>query len=92
MHEDVGLVCRAVAGNRDDYMTATKFARRVEPTTRPGDISTIGPLDEYVRRSIDGSLRRLATDHVDLYYQDRGDPNNWCRRVWHRAREAAGID
>jgi aryl-alcohol dehydrogenase-like predicted oxidoreductase len=72
------LVGRAVAGNRDDYVIATKFARRIEPTTRPGDISTIGPLDgspEHVRRSIDGSLQRLGSDHVDLYYQHRVDPN-----------------
>jgi len=57
---------------------ATKFARRIEPTTRPGDLSTIGPLDgsaAHVRRSIEGSLQRLNTDHVDLYYQHRVDPN-----------------
>jgi len=72
------LVGRAIAGHRDDYEIATKFARRIEPTTKPGDISTIGPIDgspEHVRRSIDGSLQRLGTDHVDLYYQHRVDPN-----------------
>ncbi len=40
-------------------------------------MSTIGPLDgspEHVRTSIDGSLKRLGTDHVDLYYQHRVDP------------------
>src|SRR5205085_6917396 len=50
----------------------------VEPTTVPGDFSTLGPLDgspEHVRTSIDGSLQRLGTDHVDLYYQHRVDPN-----------------
>jgi aryl-alcohol dehydrogenase-like predicted oxidoreductase len=72
------LVGRAIAGRRDDYEIATKFARRIEPTTKPGDISTIGPIDgsaEHVYRSIDGSLQRLGTDHVDLYYQHRVDPN-----------------
>jgi aryl-alcohol dehydrogenase-like predicted oxidoreductase len=72
------LVGRAIAGHRDDYEIATKFARRIEPTTKPGDISTVGPLDgsaEHVHRSIDGSLQRLGTDHVDLYYQHRVDPN-----------------
>jgi aryl-alcohol dehydrogenase-like predicted oxidoreductase len=72
------LVGRAIAGHRDDYEIATKFARRIETTTRPGDISTLGPLDgsaEHVRRSIDGSLQRLGTDHVDLYFQHRVDPN-----------------
>jgi len=72
------LVGRAIAGHRDEYVIATKFARRIEPTTKPGDMSTIGPLDgsaEHVRRSIEGSLQRLGTDRVDLYYQHRVDPN-----------------
>ena len=41
-------------------------------------MSTIGPLDgsaEHVHSSIEGSLKRLGTDHVDLYYQHRVDPN-----------------
>ena len=71
------LVGRAIAGHRDAYVIATKFARRMEGATA-GDISTIGPLDgsaEHVRNSIDGSLRRLGTDRIDLYYQHRVDPN-----------------
>ena len=72
------LLGRAVEGRRDEYVIATKFARRIEPSTQPGDLSTLGPLDgsaEHVRASIDGSLQRLGTDHVDLYYQHRVDPN-----------------
>ena len=72
------LIGRAIEGHRDEYVLATKFARRIEPTTKPGDLSTVGPLDgsaEHVRRSIEGSLQRLGTDHVDLYYQHRVDPN-----------------
>ncbi len=72
------LLGRAIKGHRDEYVIATKFARRLEPTTEPGDLSTIGPLDgsaAHVRTSIDGSLKRLGTDHVDLYYQHRVDPN-----------------
>ena len=71
------LVGRAIEGHRDDYVIATKFARRMDSAT-PGEMSTTGPLDgsaEHVRSSIDGSLRRLRTDHVDLYYQHRVDPN-----------------
>jgi len=71
------LVGRAIKGHRDEYVIATKFARRIEPTTQPGDISTLGPIDgsaEHVRSSIEGSLQRLGTDHVDLYYQHRVDP------------------
>jgi aryl-alcohol dehydrogenase-like predicted oxidoreductase len=72
------LVGRAIQGHRDEYVIATKFARRIEPTTKPGDLSTLGPLDgsaEHVRSSIEGSLQRLGTDYVDLYYQHRVDPN-----------------
>ena len=70
------LVGRAINGHRDEYVIATKFARRIDNAT-PGDMSTVGPVDgspEYVRTSIDGSLQRLGTDHVDLYYQHRVDP------------------
>src|SRR5256885_850329 len=71
------LVGRAIEGHRDEYVIATKFARRMDGAT-PGDMSTLGPLDgspEHVRSSIDGSLERLGTDHVDLFYQHRVDPN-----------------
>jgi aryl-alcohol dehydrogenase-like predicted oxidoreductase len=71
------LVGRAIKGHRDEYVIATKFARRMDDAT-PGDMSTIGPLDgsaEHVRSSIEISLRQLGTDHVDLYYQHRVDPN-----------------
>ena len=71
------LVGRAVKGHRDEYVIATKFARRFDSAT-PGDLSTTGPLDgsaEHVLTSIDGSLERLGTDYVDLYYQHRVDPN-----------------
>jgi aryl-alcohol dehydrogenase-like predicted oxidoreductase len=72
------LVGRAVAGHRDEYVIATKFARRIEPSTVPGDLSSLGPLDgsaAHVKSSIEGSLQRLNTDYVDLYYQHRVDPN-----------------
>ncbi len=71
------LVGRAIKGHRDEYVIATKFSRRMDDAT-PGDMTTTGPLDgspDHVRRSIDGSLERLGTDHVDLYYQHRVDPN-----------------
>jgi len=71
------LVGRAIEGHRDEYLIATKFARRTDAAT-PGDMSTLGPLDgsaEHVRTSVEGSLERLKTDHIDLYYQHRVDPN-----------------
>jgi aryl-alcohol dehydrogenase-like predicted oxidoreductase len=70
------LVGRAIRGHREEYVIATKFARRTDSATA-GDLSTIGPLDgsaEHVLSSIDGSLERLGTDYVDLYYQHRVDP------------------
>ena len=71
------LVGRAIKGHRDEYVVATKFARRIERTTVPGEMASVGPLDgsaDHVRTSIDGSLARLGTDYVDLYYQHRVDP------------------
>jgi aryl-alcohol dehydrogenase-like predicted oxidoreductase len=71
------LVGRAIKGCRDEVVIATKFARRMDGAT-PGDMSTVGALDgspDHVRSSIEGSLRRLGTDYVDLYYQHRVDPN-----------------
>jgi aryl-alcohol dehydrogenase-like predicted oxidoreductase len=71
------LVGRAVEGKRDQYVIATKFARNID-NAKPGDMSTVGAVDgsaAYVKRSLDGSLQRLGTDYVDLYYQHRVDPN-----------------
>ena len=71
------LVGRAIKGRRDDYVIATKFSRRMDAAV-PGDMSSVGSFDgsaDHVRSSIDGSLRRLGTDCVDLYYQHRVDPN-----------------
>ena len=70
------LVGRAIKGHREDYVIATKFSRRMDDAV-PGDMSTVGPQDcsaEGVRRSIEGSLIRLGTDYIDLYYPHRVDP------------------
>jgi len=70
------LVGRALEGHRAEYVIATKFARRMDSAS-PGDMSTVGKLDgsaDHVRASIEGSLKRLGTDHVDLFYQHRVDP------------------
>jgi aryl-alcohol dehydrogenase-like predicted oxidoreductase len=68
------LVGRALAPVRDEVVIATKFG-----ITRTADSDWSGPSPangrpEYVRASIDASLRRLGLDHVDLYYQHRADP------------------
>ncbi len=70
------LVGRAIKGHRDEYVIATKFNRRMDEAV-PGDMSTVGAQDgsaEHVRSSVEGSLTRLGTDRVDLYYQHRVDP------------------
>ncbi|MGH3085094.1 MAG: aldo/keto reductase, partial [Gaiellaceae bacterium] len=70
------LVGRGIEGHRDEYVIATKFSRRMDEAV-PGDMSSVGPQDgsaANVRRSIEGSLERLGTDHVDLYFQHRVDP------------------
>jgi aryl-alcohol dehydrogenase-like predicted oxidoreductase len=71
------LVGRAIQGHRDEYAIATKFSRRMDDAVA-GDMNSVGPQDgsaAHVRRSIEGSLERLGTDYVDLYYQHRVDPN-----------------
>ncbi|MFC4032434.1 aldo/keto reductase [Streptomyces polygonati] len=66
------LVGRAVAGRRDQVVLATKFGFISHPN---GDQQqTLDSSPENVRASLDGSLRRLRTDHVDLLYQHRVDP------------------
>ncbi|MEV7978601.1 aldo/keto reductase [Streptomyces sp. NPDC086519] len=71
------LVGEAIRGHRDEYVIATKFNYRMDNAV-PGDMSSIGPQDgsaEHVRSSVHGSLERLGTDRIDLYYQHRVDPN-----------------
>ncbi|MFD6988499.1 aldo/keto reductase [Streptomyces sp. NPDC059943] len=63
------LVGRAIKGRRDEVVLATKFGL-VSHTGRPGPDST----PANVRAAVEGSLRRLGTGHIDLYYQHRVDP------------------
>jgi aryl-alcohol dehydrogenase-like predicted oxidoreductase len=67
------LLGRALAGRRDEVVLATKFGVRREEGADPNQRVVDGS-PENVRRSIEGSLSRLGTDHVDLYYQHRIDP------------------
>ncbi|MFI7552781.1 aldo/keto reductase [Micromonospora sediminimaris] len=62
------LVGRAIKGRRDEVVLATKFGL-VSHAGRPGPDST----PASIRAAVDGSLRRLGTDHLDLYYQHRVD-------------------
>jgi aryl-alcohol dehydrogenase-like predicted oxidoreductase len=60
------LVGRAIEGRRDEVQLATKFAIR-----REGDRRFIDNSPEWVHEACDASLRRLGTDHIDLYYMHR---------------------
>src|SRR4051812_36149337 len=67
------LVARAVAGKRDRFQIATKFGFAIDPA-QPADRRVDGS-PENVRRACEGSLRRLGTGYVDLFYQHRVDPS-----------------
>jgi aryl-alcohol dehydrogenase-like predicted oxidoreductase len=69
------LVGKAIAGRRDQFVVATKFGIRWEPTEDDPTNRVLDGSPANVRRSIEGSLNRLGTDYVDLYYQHRIDPN-----------------
>ncbi len=66
------LVGKAVTGRRDEVQLATKFGNERRPD---GSRVGINGRPEYVRSACDASLQRLGTDHIDLYYQHRVDPN-----------------
>ncbi len=68
------LVGKAIAGRRDRFVVATKFGIRWAPTADNPANRVLDGTPENVRRSIEGSLERLGTDHVDLYYLHRVDP------------------
>jgi aryl-alcohol dehydrogenase-like predicted oxidoreductase len=65
------LVGRALKGKRDRVMIATKFGFRVANGNPLGGVDSTAA---NIRRAVEGSLRRLGTDHIDLLYQHRVDP------------------
>lgn len=73
--ENEKLVGKAVAGKRDEYVIATKFGVRPERNDDGEWTRVLDGSPENVRRSVEGSLERLGTDRIDLYYQHRMDPN-----------------
>ena len=66
------LLGRAVAGRRDEVVIATKFGLVSHDGAGPNVIDS-SPAN--VRKAVEGSLRRLGTDRIDLCYQHRVDPN-----------------
>jgi aryl-alcohol dehydrogenase-like predicted oxidoreductase len=66
------LVGRAIKGKRDQVVLATKFGMVSHAGEGPWHIDS-SPAN--IRTAVEGSLKRLGTDHIDLYYQHRVDPN-----------------
>jgi aryl-alcohol dehydrogenase-like predicted oxidoreductase len=69
------LVGRALAGHRDDVVIATKFGLLSHRDGSDGLERKIDGHPDNARAAVEGSLKRLRTDHVDLLYQHRMDPN-----------------
>jgi aryl-alcohol dehydrogenase-like predicted oxidoreductase len=65
------LVGRALKGRRERVVVATKFGMVSHAGGGPGHLDS-SPAN--IRTAVEGSLRRLGTDYIDLYYQHRVDP------------------
>ena len=65
------LVGKALKGRRDEVVLATKFGMVSHAGDGPGNLDS-SPAN--IRTAVEGSLTRLGTDHIDLYYQHRVDP------------------
>ena len=73
-YENEKLLARALksyTGQRDRVVIATKFGFKFDAN---GVIAGVDSRPEHIREAVDGSLRRLETDHIDLLYQHRVDP------------------
>jgi len=69
-HTNEELLGRALRGRRDQAIIATKFGFRFDGSTYTG----LDSRPAHIREAVDGSLRRLGTDRIDLLYQHRVDP------------------
>ncbi len=66
------LVGKAIKGKRDEFVIATKFGIWRDPVDT--NKRSIKGKPEYVRQAVEGSLKRLGIETIDLYYQHRVDP------------------
>ncbi len=64
------LFARALPGRRDRVIIATKFGFKIES----GSMAGLDSRPQHIRDAVEGSLRRLGTDRIDLLYQHRVDP------------------
>ncbi|PSR55568.1 aldo/keto reductase [Adhaeribacter arboris] len=67
------LVAKAIKGNRHQYIIATKFGYEIDDNEQL--TWQINGRPNYVKKSIERSLKNLGTDYIDLYYLHRLDPN-----------------
>lgn len=66
------LVAKAIKGNRGNYIVATKFGYEIDDNEQL--TWRINGKKEYVKKAVERSLKNLGTDHIDLYYLHRLDP------------------
>ena len=80
------LLGEALQPLRDSVVIATKFGFHFEDGRQTG----VNSRPEHIRAALEGSLRRLRTDHIDLYYQHRVDPEVPIEDVAGTVRELIG--
>jgi len=65
------LVGKALKGQRDRVIIATKFGMKIED----GKTTGLNSHPKHIKEAVEGSLKRLGVDHIDLLYQHRIDPD-----------------
>lgn len=71
--ENERLIAKAIEGNRDQYILATKFGWEIDDNEQV--TWKINGQKDYVKKSVERSLKNLKTDYIDLYYMHRLDKN-----------------
>ena len=75
-HDNEELVGAALKPFRDKIVIGTKFGIRFDWTSTATNLPVMtDSRPEVIKKSVEGSLKRLQTDHIDLYYQHRQDKN-----------------
>lgn len=75
-HHNEELIGKILKKHRDNVVIATKFGIGFDTESKTVNKSLIpNSKPEVIRKSVENSLRRLGTDHIDPYYQHRYDPN-----------------
>ena len=71
--ENERLIAKAIKGNRDHYIIATKFGFEIDDNEQL--TWQYNGKKDYVKKAVERSLKNLGTDYIDLYYLHRLDPN-----------------